>query len=359
VKFTRYRVKASSRHAYRACRAPWDAPRGAHAGREAPLVLIKEHLTEHLELPTPSYTLACVGGIDREGWNVPAAGVLRGCNEFGGNFVVKLQPFNAGGFELSCRSLDLEKIASAMVGRRRVGKRDRPEVVDAENVQKAAQRAKRKVRHLTRNMGASHLVTFTRRETEATGYATPEQWGEYWDKLRRLIVRAKGEFPYVAVLEKHKKGNYHLHVAWVEAPGQKVNLNLVRGCWWAVLGGRGQGNVDAQYIKVRAGVERADRVAKYISKYTTKHFEEDSRFNKKRYWASRQDMAAVRRFVLNTVTVSESLSVVQKMWGLDLGDYLRKGRDGRMQYDGFFPFPDGSGFWMTYIPDKHGGSPPF
>jgi hypothetical protein len=319
--------------------------------------LIKEHLTEYIETPAPTYTLASVGGIDRIGWNVPTAGVSRGCNEFGGNFVVKLQPFEAGGFELSCRSLDLERIGAAMVGVRRHGKRERPEVVDYENIQKAAQRAKRKVRHLTRNMGASHLVTFTRRESEATGYATAEQWGQWWDKLRRMIVKVKGEFPYVAVLEKHKKGNYHLHVAWVEAPGQKVNLNLVRGCWWAVLGGRGQGNVDAQYIKVRAGVERADRVAKYISKYTTKHFEEDGRFNKKRYWASRQDMAAVRRYVLNTRTCSDSITAVESMFGLRLSDYLRQGRNG-VQFDGFFPFPDGSGFWMTYIPDKHGGAPP-
>jgi hypothetical protein len=76
--------------------------------------LIKEHLTEYIELPSPTYTLASVGGIDRIGWNVPTAGVSRGCNEFGGNFVVKLQPFEAGGFELSCRSLDLERIGAAM-----------------------------------------------------------------------------------------------------------------------------------------------------------------------------------------------------------------------------------------------------
>jgi len=68
----------------------------------------------------------------------------------------------------------------------------------------------------------------------------------------------------------------------------------------------------------------------------------------------------VRRFVLNTVTVSESVSVLQKMWGLDLGDYLRKGAGWPDAVRWlFFPFPDGSGFWMTYIPDKHGDSPPF
>lgn len=364
--------------AYRALR---DAPRGAHAGREAPLVLIKEHLTEYIEFPEVAYKLAWVAGEERPGWNVPIDGVSLGCNEFGENFVAKLQPFKAGGWELTCRSLDLQKIGATMEGRRRFGKRERPESVDRENILKAAQRAKRKVRYLTKNMGASHLVTFNRQEgpntrnwrasdwenwrnggreaweAEHGPFWSPEDWGKAWDKLRRMIVRVKGEFPYVAVLEHHKKGNYHLHVAWVEAPGQKVNLNLVRGCWWAVVGGRGCGNVDAQYIKVRAGLERADRVAKYISKYTTKHFEEDGRFNKKRYWASRQDMEAVRRYVLNVHTQSDALAAVQAMHGLNMSDYMKLGDKG-IQWDGFFPFPDGSGFWLTYIPEKHGGAPP-
>jgi hypothetical protein len=206
-------------------------------------------------------------------------------------------------------------------------------------------------------MGASHLVTFTRRELATMGFWTPEDWAAAWDKFRRMLERYRPGFQYVAVLERHKKGNYHLHVAWVEAPGQKVNLSVVRGIWWACVGGRGQGNVDVQYIKVRAGVERADRVAKYISKYTTKHFEDDGRFNKKRYWASRQDMEAVRRYVLNTRTCSDSVKAIESIFGVSLSDYMRIGRNGP-EFDGFFPFPDGSGFWMTYIPEKHGGAPP-
>lgn len=357
MKSTRYRVKAPSRHSYRAVSAPRCPRMRGPSGREAPLVLIEEHLTYSSDIPSPSFRKTWAAGRELEGWNSPVEGFSIGSNEFGGNYVAKLQPFAAGGWELTCRSLDLQQIGAAMEGRRRFGKRDRPESVDRENVMKAAARAKRRVRHLTKNMGASHLVTFTRRESEATGYATPEQWGVWWDKLRRMVVKVKGEFPYVAVLEKHKKGNYHLHVAWVEAPGQKVNLNLVRGCWWAVLGGRGAGNVDAQYIKVRAGLERADRVAKYISKYTTKHFEEDSRFNKKRYWASRQTMEEARRYILSAHTVSEALATIQGMYGLNMSDYMFNGRRG-LQWDGFFPFPDGSGFWMTYIPEKHGGAPP-
>jgi len=326
----------------------------ATGGREAPLDLIEEHLT-YRDTESP-YRQGVQGGELLKNWFFPRG--WSGTKEGKENLVLKVQPFAKGGYEATLRSLDLEKIGRAIDADRPRGKREAKETVSVQNQMKAAARSKRKMRHLVKNMMADHLVTFTRRELEGAEYWTPEQWAAAWDRFRRLLVRVIGDFPYVAILEKHKKGNYHLHVAWVEAPGQKVNLNLVRGCWWAVLGGRGQGNVDAQYIKVRAGVERADRVAKYISKYTTKHFEEDGRFNKKRYWASRQRLAPVRRFVLNTGTVSDSLNVVQKMFGINLADYMRKGRDGLLQYDGFFPFPDGSGFWMTYIPEKHGGAPP-
>lgn len=336
---------------------PPDAATAAPAGREAPLVLIEEHLTDDVTFPEPSYRATAVSTGVLGGWSSPVEGVRLGCNEFGGNYVVKVQPFSVGGYELSCRSIDLGALGERLQAQRRFGRRDRPEELDYANVAKAAQRAKRRVRHLVKNMGASHLVTFTRRETEALGFWSAEEWAAAWDRLRRMIVKAKGEFPYVAVLERHKKGNFHLHVAWVEAPGQKVNLNLVRGCWWAVCGGRGRGNVDAQYIKVRAGLERSDRIARYVTKYVAKHFEQDCRFNKKRYWASRQSMPEVRRYILNAATSSAAFAQVQAAHGINLADYQRIGRRG-LQWDGFFPFPDGSGFWLCHIPDKHGGAPP-
>ena len=334
-------------------------------GREAPLVLIKEHLTYKCEpyLAEPSFRKPDVAGKTLDGWEIPAEGIGE-TNEFGGHFVAKLQAFKAGGYELTCRSLDLEKISNTMQGFRKIGKRDKPDVIDRDNIQKSAARAKRHVRILTKNMGASHLVTFTRRETEQTGFSTPDQWADDWDRLRRIIVKAKGEFPYVAVLEKHKKGNYHLHVAWVESPGQKVNLNLVRGAWWAVLGGRHSaadgktpGNVDARFIPCRAGLERADRVARYISKYTSKHFEDETRFNKKRYWHSRQVVPAARRTVLRAKTCDQALNELISRHGLNLRDYMKTGKRG-MQLDGLFLFPDQSGFWLSYVPGKHSGDPP-
>lgn len=378
---TKYTVLGSPNRtswAYRARRREREA---APAGREAPLVLIKEHLTFIPPETTSYHHPVGVSGELLQGWSFPDSGFELGGNEFGGNFVKKIQTFKAGGFELSCRSLDLEKIGAAMQGRRRYGKREAPEYQDRDNIMKAAVRAKRRVRLLTKNMGASHLVTFNKQEgpnvknwkssdwdnwhnggreaweNDHGAFWSPDDWGKAWDRFRRLIIKAEGDFPYVAVLEHHKKGNYHLHVAWVEEPGQKINLNLVRGCWWAVLGGRGLGNVDAKFIRVRAGLDRADRVAKYISKYTTKHYEQDGRFNKKRYWASRQAVADPRRVVMNSRTVSDALDEVMKAHGLNMADYMKQGDKG-IVFDGLFVFPDNSGFWMTYIPDKHGGTPP-
>lgn len=110
---------------------------------------------------------------------------------------------------------------------------------------------------------------------------TARSWGRSSGRRRGIdsgaYSRMIGEFPYVAILEKHRKGNYHLHVAWCG----RVNVGIVRKMWLAALGGgKGCGNIDARKIKVPAGGDRAARIARYISKYVSKHFEDDPRFNK-------------------------------------------------------------------------------
>ena len=326
---------------------PPDSSGAMPAGREAPLDLIEEHLT--YSLPPPSFHKASHGIGLIDGWAFPEG--WRGSEL--PHPVLKIQPFKSGGYEATIRLLDLEKIGNAIEGNRRFGKREIPEVPDYMHSQKAACRAKRKVRHLVKNMGATNLVTLTRRETPETGYYTADDWARDWDRARRQLERVIGDFPYVGVLERHEKGNFHLHLAWVG----KVNLNVMRGIWWAICGGRGRGNVDSQYIKVRAGLERADRVAKYISKYTTKHFEDAGRFNKKRYWASRQTMEEARRYVLRSKTVGEALQEVLAMLGLRAEDFMVDMPGKGLVLDHIFTFPDGGGVWINYIPDIHGKAP--
>jgi hypothetical protein len=326
--------------------------------------LIEEHLTE--EFGDSGSTPALAGdwrqgqGAGRlvENWFFPSDWDADRDLQPSGNIVLKIQPFHSGGFEVVARVLDLPRIGRAMEG----GIRRRPlEGEDAETEEKrrnnraaAADRAKRRVRHLTKNMGATNLVTLTRRETAEKGFWSAEEWAAAWDKCRRSIERATGaKFPYVAVLEKHAKGNYHLHIAWLG----RVNLSLFRPIWWACTGGRGQGNIDAQYIKVAHGVARADRVAKYISKYISKGWEEWDRFQKKRYWGSRQTMEEARRYVLRELGTVAALDALRRVCGIELRFGL-VGRKRELGIPGLFRFPDVEGFFFSYIPEEHACAPP-
>lgn len=353
-------------------------------GREAPLVLIEEHLTEQFN--ETQYRQGVQQGKLVKNWYFPESWDGHS-NEV--SYVLKVQPFAKGGYEATVRALDLEKIGRAMEPQRRKGKREVPEECSVENQIKAAARAKKRMRHLVRNMMADHLVTFNKREGPATegvlngvkwrwseehwhawnnggrvaweeehgAFMTPEQWAECWDKFRRLMVRVIGEFPYVAILEKHRKGNYHLHVAWCG----RVNVGLVRKMWLASLGGgKGCGNIDAKHIKVPSGGDRASRIARYITKYVTKHFENEPRYNKKRYWASRQTLEEARRYVLQADTLDGAVEQMRRMLGLDFTRFVRIDPVRGLRHDNMFPFPDGSGFWLSYVPELHDpGPPPF
>lgn len=323
------------------------APRG---GREAPLDLIEEHLT-YRDTESP-YRQGVQGGELLKNWFFPRG--WGGTKEGKENLVLKVQPFAKGGYEATLRSLDLEKIGRAIDADRPRGKREAKDAVSLENQTKAAARAKRKMRHLVKNMMADHLVTFTRRELEGAEYWTAEQWAAAWDRFRRLLVRVIGEFPYVAILEKHKKGNYHLHVAWCG----RVNVGIVRKMWLAAIGGgKGSGNIDAKKIKVPAGGDRAARIARYISKYVSKHFEDEPRFNKKRYWASRQTLEEARRYVLEADTLDAGLREAGEFLGVDLiARMVLRDRTARM--GDWFEFPDGGGVWWAHVPGLHDTEPP-
>lgn len=352
------------------------ATKERHGGGEAPLDLIEGHLTSESE--QPQYRRATHGGALLKNWFVPESwDGLAGVGPE--HFVLKIQPFAKGGYEASIRLLDLEKIGDAVTREPKRGTREVPEEISQENLQKAAGRAKRKMRHLVRNMMADHLVTFTKTEGPCVkswgvddwaawndggkdawerkygAFMNEVEWAKAWDRFRRLLVRVLGDFPYVAILEKHRKGNCHLHVAWCG----RVKVDIVRKIWLAALGGgRGCGNIDAKHMRTQAGGDRASRIARYISKYVSKHFESEPRFNKKRYWASRQTLEEVRRYVLTADTLDGAMEDMRKMLGLDFGKFVALSR-GVLRTDNLFLFPDGSGLWLNYIPEIHGEPPPF
>jgi hypothetical protein len=312
--------------------------------------LIEEHLT--FTSPETLYRRATHGGVLVKNWFVP-----EDWSGTGGDLkhVLKIQPLGAAGYEATIRLVDMDHIGDAVLNGGKRGKRKVPDVVSVENMQKAACRAKRQMRLLTKNMMADHLVTFTKREAEGSVYSTPEQWAHDWDRFRRLLTKVIGDFPYVAILEKHAKGNYHLHVAWCG----RVAVGLVRKIWLAVIGGgSGCGNIDAKHIKVPSGADRASRIARYISKYVSKHFEDSPRFNKKRYWSSRQTLEEARRYVLTADTLDGAVEQMRRMLGLDFSKFAVV-VNGKLKTEGVFLFPDGSGLWLSYNPDLHAVDPPF
>lgn len=322
-----------------------DAPRG---GGASPLDLIEEHLTDNSSLS--QYRQGVHAGRLIENWYFPED--WKGTNGEN-NYVLKVQPFAQGGYEATVRAVDIEKIGRAIESDRPRGKREAPEEQSYESIAKSAMRAKKNVRHLVRNMLATHLLTLTRRESDPETFWNEKQWAAAWDRMRRLLRRVIGEFPYVAILESHKKGNYHLHIAWVG----KVNVKQVRKMWLSIVG-EGGGNIDARYIKAPAGHDRSNRIARYISKYVSKSFEENPRFNKKRYWASKQTLEDARRYVLAALTLDDAMSEVQRMLGLDWSKFMVLEK-GKLIQRNVFMFPDGGGAWINYLPDIHDSPPPF
>jgi hypothetical protein len=136
-----------------------------------------------------------------------------------------------------------------------------------------------------------------------------------------------------------------------------INIKIARKIWLVCVGGQGMGNVDIKHIKAPPAqrFERSARIARYISKYISKSFETDQRFNKKRYWCSRCDMPAVRRIVMKAV---QPLDVVREF--LSLMGLSAMGVFGS-RFD-FFQFPglgNDFGFWMNYQPSMADSPPPF
>jgi hypothetical protein len=224
--------------------------------------------------------------------------------------------------------------------------------------ERAAMRAKAAVRRHVRQLGANYMATFSTREWQNTREDLYEKFEEFVRRYERALGR---NFNYVAVAERHPTNpkHWHLHVAvngWHK-------INVTRPLWWAVMGGRGMGT-----IQMEAGrayhlppEERSMRIARYLSKYITKSFADESMADKKRYSRSRFDAAAIsvltlvakpdRERGLLTAAVMDEL---RETLGVDLGTVIEASRSGNG-----FVFPDGGGFWLQLASGWSQPPPPF
>ncbi|WP_155895548.1 hypothetical protein [Comamonas aquatica] len=142
------------------------------------------------------------------------------------------------------------------------------------NLERAANRAKVRVRHLCKAAGVDTLLTLTYQENMTDWDVLKRHVKEFNRRMARLIP---GWF-YVAAYERQQRGAWHVHMAVHRVPkelpharGVKVkSYSVIRAIWRAIVGDLG-GNVDLQASK-RA--RAPSRIASYLSKYMTKAFAE-------------------------------------------------------------------------------------
>lgn len=233
--------------------------------------------------------------------------------------VATIQNFTSGGYEVSISEMDLKRMAILSEAPKKTGPREKGEQKE-NDVISSIQRSKKKARHLIKSMGCDRLLTCTVRESKKEDFMTIEQWGEAWTRFIRLCRKNGFNFDYVAVIEKHKKGNYHMHAAI----NQQVHANTLRGLWLAALKvGKGGGNIDIKFRSELPPLRRRAGVARYVSKYITKQLELVG-FNKKRYYSSKHNLPKPSRHILSADSSIEALFEISKMLSLSFFALLEK-----------------------------------
>lgn len=324
-----------------------------------------------MEIISPEYhpaQAATYGGSDiRPLLNTPTYEVRE-------HWAATVQPFRAGGYEVTLKSHDLQKAADRALIPRRYGKREDTGERSQDSLDVSRQRAKAMVRKRIKDMGANRLCTLTIRQNDSIGHKPPEWWADSFARYARLSRKHGMLVDYVSVLEPHKKGlerlrnrpqqsedvpeaawDIPLHIHFVTRHDLKMPINTMRKLWEIASGAaRGDCNVDVQFLGRTDCDATIDKVAKYASKYITKGLAEFERFNKKRYWAAGKPLLAKGRYWMRGRTLSEVFDEMRKRLGItdsQLGAMIQ----GRK----IFFFPAEQGVWLNVRPSPHASPPPF
>jgi len=158
----------------------------------------------------------------------------------------------------------------------------------SKSLRTSIERSKRMIRKRCKAIRADRMLTFSTRSNETR----LDVWAKWWDAFRRRL-NALQDFHYVAVLERQKRGAWHIHVA----VSGRQNWRLLRSIWLSVLSKAGtdgavndsisNGKKHCLFRQIGGkGRGMRHRIATYIAKYVGKDADA-STFNKKRYWTSR------------------------------------------------------------------------
>lgn len=231
-------------------------------------------------------------------------------SEVSGRAVVARVTEIKGSYEVLTRNVDLTGIRERYYIQKK--KRERTEQNKKQDIERVYKRAKQKVRHLIKSGSLDTLLTYTIRETENSGYLTREQVMRVWKYMTGVIFpRNNIQIDYVAVLEKHKKGNYHIHVA----TNSRVKANVLRAMWKRALSTEERtGNVDLSFKSNYSQRERTRKMSGYLSKYITKTMETDP--NKKRYMSNVKNLTTVKYIIMKQDRINTIIDELMRI--LDL-----------------------------------------
>jgi hypothetical protein len=124
---------------------------------------------------------------------------------------------------------------------------------------KSVNRTRTVIRRTIHAAGCDALLTLTFRRNETDHKVA----FRILERFTRLMRQALGEFLYIGVAERQKRGAIHFHLAvkgWQD-------LQLIRSCWERA---GGDGNID-----IRKWHGPLYRMASYISKYVSKSFTDE------------------------------------------------------------------------------------
>jgi hypothetical protein len=183
---------------------------------------------------------------------------------------------------------------------------ENPEEIEQRNRDRAARRARTRVRRLCKAMGADTLLTLTYRACEADLTRAKADLKEF----NRRMLRELPRFRFVACFELQQRGAWHMHLATAGLPtfferrnesGQVYRVksfDVFRAVWRSVTKDRG-GNVDLARRK-RNSQRGAAKIAAYIAKYIGKAFEQgmDAGVNR---WAKYGDVEVPQLVELGVV----------------------------------------------------------
>ncbi|MHB1206628.1 MAG: rolling circle replication-associated protein, partial [Rhodospirillaceae bacterium] len=123
-----------------------------------------------------------------------------------------------------------------------------------ENRERALRRARTAIRHSVMAAKLDHLVTFTYRANQTCPRLAWQHFARFMRLLRKK--RAGRPFPFVAVLERQKRGAMHIHAA---VHGYH-DAKMLRALWREAIGSN-EGNIDIQWFRKNLAT-----AARYLSK---------------------------------------------------------------------------------------------